>query len=117
VGDEEYDENEDDEAPLEPTIPDITIPPEWVPGAYANATVVAYNAFEFTIDFVRLDPWNNTGVVVARISCPHEVANQFAITLTQQLQSWANGLLSESGGKGNGETHYRPDDPGADPSP
>src|SRR5712691_6233354 len=88
--------------PEEPEPPaQITIPPEWVPGVYANAAQVAYTAYEFTFDFIRLDPYENTGVVVARISFPPQAANDFMLHLAQVLRVWANEVMSDLGGNGN----------------
>jgi len=111
----DYDD-EDEEAEEEPQVPEITIPPEWVPGAYSNASVVTWNAFEFTIDVVRMDPYHATGVVVARISCSSQAANDLALELGRELRAWAEWVMSQEGGDGNGQTHYRPTDPGSDPS-
>lgn len=103
----------EDEPLEEPEPPDITIPPEWVPGAYANYAMVAYTSHEFTLDFVRMDPYHNEGVVVARISCPSQTANDLMLMLADQLRLWAAGVMSDlGGGDGNGQTHYRPGDPG-----
>jgi hypothetical protein len=103
----------DEETP----IPDIALPLEWAPGVYANASFVAVNPREVTLDFVRVDPWNaNVGVVVARVSLALDAANDLAVDLAQQLQAWATAALSDSGKDGNGQTHYPPEGPGAEPS-
>jgi hypothetical protein len=106
IDDEQEPEVEPDE---QPEAPDITIPPEWVPGVYANAAQATYNAYEVTIDFVRMDPYYNSGVVVARVSFPHTAANDFVLHLAQVLQAWAGEVMSDQGGNGNGQTFYGPD--------
>jgi hypothetical protein len=109
----DFNEEEPDESSED--LPEITIPPEWVPGVYANLTFVAFSPTEFTIDFVRMDPYNPSGVVVARISLPAETANNLALHLGTALHSWAEDAVANLGGDGNGQTFYRPEDPGPEP--
>jgi hypothetical protein len=57
------DDEEGDEAE-----PRIVVPRELAAGVWANWIRVIYSEHEFTIDFVRLDPFEPRGIVVARIS-------------------------------------------------
>src|SRR5207237_4191106 len=98
-----------------PEPPEITIPPEWVPGVYANAAQATFTEHEFTIDFIRMDPYYNSGVVVARISCSPQAVNDFALHLTQLLRIWADQVMSNLGGDGNGQTAYGPEGSGPEP--
>ena len=45
----------------------IRVPKEWEAGGYANASAVTFTPDEFTIDFIRLNPYRSGGVVVAGI--------------------------------------------------
>ncbi|HEX6699866.1 MAG TPA: hypothetical protein VF101_03970 [Gaiellaceae bacterium] len=48
--------------------PEIFVPDHQLPGVWANWARLNYSKHEFTIDFVRIDPFANVGVVVARVS-------------------------------------------------
>lgn len=102
----------------EPPVPHITVPPEWISGAYANVSFVLLNPREVTLDFVRMDPWDPAahGVVVARVALAFEAANDLAVSLASELQAWALAAMSDSGEDGNGQTLHRPEDPDTDPS-
>jgi hypothetical protein len=84
--------------------PEIEVPPEWLAGAYANRTSVYLKPDELTIDFARIAPDSNEGIVVARIAMSPWAANALAVQLREELQVWAEGLSSEPGEDGNGQT-------------
>ena len=110
------DDGEPEEGDDEARPQKIDIPPEWIPGVYANDSAVVFTPSEFTIDFIRLDPYRPIGVVVARLSLAADTARILAVHLAEQLQAWANWVLSESGGNGNGQAVPRRG-PGSNPSP
>ena len=60
---------------------------------------------EFTIDFIRLNPYRSGGVVVARIACSPNAARDLTLNLVSQLRSWADTVISEEGG--DGDFRYR----------
>jgi hypothetical protein len=80
----------------------IRVPKEWEAGGYANASAVTFTPDEFTIDFIRLNPYRSGGVVVARIACSSNAARDLTLNLVSQLRSWADTVISEEGGDGNG---------------
>jgi hypothetical protein len=81
---------------------EIKIPEEWEAGVYANGSVVTFTPEEFTIDFIRLNPYRSGGLVVARVACSSNVARKLTLNLVAQLRLWAETVLSEGGGNGNG---------------
>ena len=98
-------EFEPPEGPEEPEALEVTIPPEWEPGVYANTSLVSFTPREFTIDFVRIRPRAQTsGVLVARISCSSHAAMELCVELDAQLRLWAERVLSDRG-DGNGHPH------------
>jgi hypothetical protein len=80
----------------------IRTPPEWEAGVYANGSVVTFTPEEFTIDFIPLNPYRSGGLVVARVPCSSNVARKLTLNLVAQLRLWAETVLSEGGGNGNG---------------
>jgi hypothetical protein len=46
---------------------EVRIPDEWEPGVYANASAVTFTTHEFTLDFIRVNPYHYSGLLVARI--------------------------------------------------
>jgi hypothetical protein len=55
-----------------------------------------------TIDFARIAPDSNDGVVVARIAMSPLTANALAVQLGDKLRGWAERLFSEPGEDENG---------------
>ena len=82
--------------------PEIEVPYEWSAGAYANTTTVFFTPEDFTIDFARVAPNSNPGVVVARIALSPRAANDLAAQLDEQLQAWAARLLFDPEGDDDG---------------
>jgi hypothetical protein len=80
---------------------ELTVPPEWEAGAYANTSMVSFTPREFTIDFIRIRPRQTSGVLVARISCSSHAAIELCVELEAQLRLWAERVLSDRG-DGNG---------------
>jgi hypothetical protein len=81
---------------------EIRVPEEWEAGVYANTSTVTFTPDEFTIDLIRLNPYRSGGVVVARISCSANTARHLTLNLVSQLRLWAETVISEGGGNGNG---------------
>jgi len=77
--------------------PETLVPDEWLAGAYANRTAVYLKPEEMTIDFARIAPDSNEGIVVARIAMSPLTANALAVQLGEKLQAWAERLFSEPG--------------------
>jgi hypothetical protein len=88
--------------PLEDEDFEINTPPEWEAGVYANASDVTFTTREFTLDFIRINPYRNSGVLVARISCSSDAATELLLNLESQLRLWAERVLSDREGDGNG---------------
>jgi hypothetical protein len=82
---------------------ELTVPAEWEPGVYANASSVSFTTREFTLDFVRVVPDGSVGVLVARVACSSETAIDLFLNLQSQLRLWSDRLLSDRGDDGNGE--------------
>jgi hypothetical protein len=65
---------------------DIVLEPHHLAGVWANWARVSQTIYEFTLDFVRLDPTSQKGIVVARVS----VSPLFVTQLIDALQQeWA----------------------------
>jgi hypothetical protein len=58
---------------------EIRVPEEWEAGVYANASTVTFTPDDFTIDLIHL-----------------------TLNLVSQLRLWAETVISEGGGNGNG---------------
>lgn len=61
----------------------ISIPPKMFGGVWANFAVVAHSEFEFTIDFVRVDPNRAQGIVTSRVN----LSPLFVTQLLEALQT------------------------------
>ena len=48
--------------------PNIVMPPEEFAGKWANAAAIARTPHEFTLDFLRIGPQGQQGIVVSRVS-------------------------------------------------
>jgi hypothetical protein len=65
---------------------EIVLEPQHLAGVWANFARVSQTIHEFTLDFVRLDPTTQKGIVVARVS----VSPLFVTQLIQAMQQeWA----------------------------
>ena len=69
--------------------PEIFIASEQLAGAWANWAQVSYSNYEFTIDFVRMDPLQPRGIVVARVSGSPLFVMQLIDTLNRLWHDWA----------------------------
>ena len=56
--------------------PNIMMPPEEFAGKWANAASIARTPHEFTLDFMRIGPQGQQGMVVSRVSFSPLLASQ-----------------------------------------
>ena len=56
--------------------PNIMMPPEEFAGKWANAAAIARTPHEFTLDFMRIGPQGQQGMVVSRVSFSPLLASQ-----------------------------------------
>jgi hypothetical protein len=68
--------------------PNIMMPPEEFAGKWANAAAIARTPHEFTLDFLRIGPQGQQGIVVSRVSFSPLLASQLLDLLTEQWQSY-----------------------------
>jgi hypothetical protein len=72
----------------------LSIPPDLAAGVWANIAIVSHSEHEFTLDFVRRDPYNpGTGILVARIAGSAAFVNQLIETLDNNLDIYAKKVL------------------------
>jgi hypothetical protein len=69
--------------------PNIVMPPEEFAGKWANAASIARTPHEFTLDFLRIGPQGQQGVVVSRVSFSPLLASQLLDLLGEQWQAYA----------------------------
>jgi hypothetical protein len=80
--------------------PNIVMPPEEFAGKWANAAAVARTPHEFTLDFLRIGPQGQQGIVVSRVSFSPLLASQLLELLGEQWQAYTK----ESGIPPEGES-------------
>jgi hypothetical protein len=68
--------------------PNIMIPPEEFAGKWANAASIARTPHEFTLDFMRIGPQGQQGMVVSRVSFSPLLASQLLDLLGEQWQAY-----------------------------
>jgi len=69
--------------------PEITVPEEHAAGVWANTSRITFSEHEFTVDFVRLDPWEpGRGVVVARVSASVPAIAELMDNLRAVWHAW-----------------------------
>jgi hypothetical protein len=69
--------------------PNIMMPPEEFAGKWANAAAIARTPHEFTLDFMRIGPQGQQGVVVSRVSFSPLLASQLLDLLGEQWRAYA----------------------------
>jgi|NGEPerStandDraft_6_1074524.scaffolds.fasta_scaffold01062_3 Protein of unknown function (DUF3467) len=79
--------DESEESPAEQG-PNIMMPPEEFPGKWANAAAIARTPHEFTLDFMRIGPQGQQGMVVSRVSFSPLLASQLLDLLREQWQAY-----------------------------
>jgi hypothetical protein len=77
--------------------PSIVMPPEEFAGKWANAASIARTPHEFTLDFLRIGPQGQQGMVVSRVSFSPLLASQLLDLLSEQWQAYTeeSGIPSE----------------------
>jgi hypothetical protein len=68
--------------------PNIMMPPEEFAGKWANAASLARTPHEFTLDFMRIGPQGQQGMVVSRVSFSPLLASQLLDLLGEQWQAY-----------------------------
>jgi hypothetical protein len=68
--------------------PNIVMPPEEFAGKWANAAAIARTPHEFTLDFLRIGPQGQQGIVVSRVSFSPLLASQLLELLGEQWQAY-----------------------------
>jgi hypothetical protein len=71
----------------------IAVPAGMRTGVWANRSRVTYSPHEFTIDFVRADPFESGGTVVARVSGSPLFISDLIDRLQTVWQTWAERVL------------------------
>ena len=79
--------------------PNIMMPPEEFAGRWANAAAIARTPHEFTLDFMRIGPQGQQGMVVSRVSFSPLLASQLLDLLGEQWREYTE----ESGVPPEGE--------------
>jgi Protein of unknown function (DUF3467) len=69
------------------------MPPEEFAGKWANAAAIARTPHEFTLDFMRIGPQGQQGMVVSRVSFSPLLASQLLDLLGEQWREY----IEESG--------------------
>jgi len=88
---------------------EIFVQPEQLAGVWANRAHVGWSEHEFTIDFVRLDPFQPRGILVARVSGSSAFVMQLIDTLRAVWHDWARKAMPPEIEGRNGE-ELPPDD-------
>jgi hypothetical protein len=70
--------------------PNIIMPPEEFAGKWANAASIARTPHEFTLDFLRIGPQGQQGIVVSRVSFSPLLASQLVDLLNEQWQAYTH---------------------------
>jgi hypothetical protein len=65
------------------------MPPEEFAGKWSNAVSIARTPHEFTLDFLRIGPQGQQGIVVSRVSFSPLLASQLLELLGEHWQSYA----------------------------
>jgi hypothetical protein len=88
---------ESDESPAEQG-PNIMMPSEEFAGKWANAAAIARTPHEFTLDFMRIGPQGQQGMVVSRVSFSPLLASQLLDLLGEQWREYTkeSGVPPES---------------------
>ena len=84
--------------------------PEQRAGVWANFAAVSHSEHEFTLDFIRLESDNSSGIVVARVSVSPLFVTQLIDALTENWQTYAEKALPR-------EVTHDPDDHPDTPKP
>lgn len=79
--------------------PNIMMPPDEFAGKWANAAAIARTPHEFTLDFLRIGPQGQQGMVVSRVSFSPLLASQLLDLLGEQWKAYTeeSGIPPEDG--------------------
>jgi hypothetical protein len=72
---------------------DVTIDARRFQGVWANAVRLDAKPDAFTLDFIRVDPREGRGMVVARVTCSPHFARSLIDDLERLWQTWAEQSL------------------------
>jgi hypothetical protein len=72
---------------------EIVLEPQHLAGVWANWARVSQTIHEFTLDFVRLDPTINKGIVVARVSVSPLFVTQLIDALREEWAKYERRVL------------------------
>ncbi len=100
MADQEFPE-EPDQGPADEG-PNIVMPTEEFAGRWANAAAIARTPHEFTLDFMRIGPQGQQGMVVSRVSFSPLLASQLLDLLGEQWREYAAESGIPPGGDGDG---------------
>lgn len=67
----------------------INLPQDMFGGIWANFAAVYHTEHEFTIDFIRLDPTGENGIVTARVNVSPLFVTQLQEALKQNWEQYA----------------------------
>ena len=81
--------------------PNIVMPPAEFAGKWADAAAIARTPHEFTLDFMRIGPQGQQGMVVSRVSFSPLLASQLLDLLGEQWRQYTE----ESGVPPEGESN------------
>ncbi len=59
-----------------------------IAGVWATDFRTAVTEHEFTLDFIRIDPFDERAAVVARIACSHAMLGRLTLELEAVWQHW-----------------------------
>jgi hypothetical protein len=93
-----------DESPAEHG-PNIMMPSEEFAGKWANAAAIARTPHEFTLDFMRIGPQGQQGIVVSRVSFSPLLASQLLDLLGEQWREYTEESGVPPEGEGTLDTH------------
>ena len=83
--------------------PTIIVPRDQIGGVWANWARVKHAKYEFTIDFVRLDPFAPRGIAVARVSGSARFLVHLIDALTVVWHDWSREAMPPEVNEGDGE--------------
>ena len=82
--------------------PRIVVRAEHIAGEWTNWARVAHAKHEFTIDFVRIDPFARRGIVVARVAGSANFVDELIRTLGVVWHDWVRNAMPPEVDEGDG---------------
>ena len=71
----------------------VSLPPEMFGGVWANFATVTHTEHEFTIDFIRVDGVQRSGMVTARVNVSPLFITQLQAALNRNWEQYAKKAL------------------------